>query len=316
MLTKQTLLNLSNKDVLVTGASSMIGRSIVDSLLKRNVNVIPVFHKDVNLLEKEEVDSLFVDKMPEYVIHAAGYNGSIEWNRLYPADIFFKTAMMALNVLNTAQKIGVKKTVSILASCSYPDKGESVLCEEDLWEGMCNSSVDCHGLSKRILDSYSRQISKQYKTMCVSCILTNCYGPYDSFHPLKTKVVGAFIKKFVDAKNQGLEEVICWGTGNPLRELMFSKDAGEAIVQVLENYNDFNVPINIASDVEVSMSELANVVAKEVGYQGKITWDTTKQDGQMRKKLNTEKMHNLLDVKITNLEQGIKETVKWYNRKK
>jgi len=301
--------------IMVTGASSMIGISVLEYLnkFKQDFNIIPVYHKDVNLLEKEELESFLLDNRIDGIIHLAGYNGGIEWNRLYPADIFYNTAQIALNVLNAGQRFGAKKIISVLASCSYPDQGDSVLEEDSLWRGECNPSVECHGLSKRILEAYSRQISKQYATQCISAVLTNCYGPHDSYHPQKTKVVGAMIKKIHDAVKNNIEEIEFWGDGSPLRELMYSKDAAECIVETFLHYEDTTKPINIGSNEEVSIKKLANTIAKALSYKGKIKWDTTKQNGQMRKKLNTEKMNSLFSFSPTPLEKGIKNTVDWFS---
>lgn len=307
---------MNKKDlIMVTGAGSMIGKSVIEYLRNQNVTVVPLFHETVDLLEREELESFMLDfNSISGVIHLAGYNGGIEWNRLYPADIFYKTAMMALNVLNVSQRFGVKKVMSVMASCSYPDLGNTVLSEEQLWDGPCNPSVECHGLSKRILDAYGRQINKQYEMKCINAIMTNSYGPCDSYHPQKTKVVGAMIKKFVEAKEQGLQSLEFWGTGKPLRELIYCKDAGKVISELFFTYED-SEPINIGSDQETSIKSLAQIIADEVGYKGEIIWDTSKKDGQMRKKLDTTKMKNVLpDFRPTSIKDGIKETVEWYNQ--
>lgn len=298
--------------IMVTGASSMIGRAIIEAIDLED-NVIPIFHEDCDLLDLNQVHARFSKTQPDMVIHAAGYNGGILWNKLYPATIFYRTVQMGLNVLEMTHRFKVKKVVSIISSCSYPD--EPLLQECNLWNGKPNSTVECHAFAKRFLDAFSRQISIEHPTTkCVSVILNNSYGPYDNFHPEKTKVVGALIKKFVDAKKENLPHVTCWGTGSPLREFVYSKDAGKLIAEVAYRYNDVNLPLNIGSGQETSIKELAELIALTVGYQGRILWDSDKPDGQMFKKLDLTNLKNFIRLAVTPLQQGIKETVEFYEK--
>jgi len=216
--------NLENKRVLVTGGTSMIGRSIIQNLKEFQVKVDNVPHSECNLLDYEQIFQRIEQFKPDYVIHAAGWNGGIEWNKTYPATIYHRTALMALNVFEAASlQPNIKKIVGILASCSYPDMSTPAYQEKDLWNGKPNPTVECHGLAKRIQADFGRQITKQFNIPCISCILNNCYGPYDSFHPAKTKVVGALIRRIVEAKQQNLSDITCWGTGAPLREFIDRK---------------------------------------------------------------------------------------------
>jgi len=300
--------------ILVTGPSSMIGREVIKSLKKRGTyDIYPVYHEDCDLTNQQDTDNIFNKICPDYVIHLAGFNGGIEFNRLYPEQIFEKTSRMAINVLSACRMIKPKKILSVLPSCSYPDTSNEILEEKDLWNGLPNKSVDCHGLSKRILHAYSLQLRKK-NINAICCVLTNCFGPFDKFDKQRAKVVGSLIKKFVDAEEGDLEVVDCWGTGAPLREFMFAPDAGEAIVQALEHY-ERETPLNIGSNIEVSIKELVECIVKVVGYKGECNWMTDKQDGQMRKLLDTKTMREKLKVPITPLEDGITETVNWYRNK-
>ena len=304
---------------MVTGVSSMIGKEIAKSLktVDEDCEVFGVYHEECDLLDFHQVHSMFTAVRPEYVIHAAGYNGGIFWNKNYPATIFYRTVQMGLNVLEMSQRFNVSKVLSIISSCSYPDLLEEMK-EGSLWDGPANPTVECHAYAKRFLDAFSRQISQQYSTECVSVVLNNSYGPYDNFHPEKTKVVGALIKKFVDAREQNLEEVVCWGTGAPLRELTYSVDAGYMIAQSLFLHSNPYVPLNIGSDEEISIKDLAELIATTVGYNGQIKWDTTKPDGQYRKKLDLTTVKELLGDKfiVTPIKRAIKETVDWYEKYK
>ncbi len=310
------MINLRDKNVLVTGSSSMIGKAVIDALNKRGAKISSCQSSYYNLLSYSDTQQMFADIRPEYVIHCAGWNGNIQFNLQYPADIFYRTAKMALNVLTLCPEFGVKKVVSVISSCALPDKGEEILKAENLWEGRPNSTVECHGASKRILDVYSRMLNKQFGLNAVTAILTNCYGPYDSFNISKTKVAAGLIRRFVEAKQQNLPEVVCWGSGAPKRELMYSVDAGEALVQTLESYEDGSVPLCIGTGQDITIKELAEGIARAVGYEGEIKWDTTKTDGQMRKLLDSTKMREILNVPITPFAFAINDTVEWYRTNK
>ena len=298
--------------VMVTGGESMIGRAVCQELQVLGAEVDPVPHGDCNLLDIDEVYTHIRRYNPKYIIHAAGWNGGIGWCKQHPADIYFRTAQMALNVYTVAAQFNVHKILGILASCSYPDSKTPHYQECDLWAGLPNPSIECHGLAKRIIADYGRQISKQYKIDCVYCILNNSYGPYDSYHPDKTKVVGAMIRRFVEAKQQNLPQVVCWGSGAPLRDFVYAEDAGRAIVKCLLTYNDPREGLNITTGTEISIRNLSLMVAELVGYKGEIIWDTDKPDGQMRKSLSNAKQRETFYMDWTNIKDGLAKTIEWY----
>jgi len=303
--------------VMVTGAESMIGRAITWSLARKgNVVIDVVSHPECDLLDINQTRSRFQSFKPDYVIHAAGYNGGIEWNKRYPAKIFYRTVQMGLNVLEMCHRFKVQRVQSIISSCAYPDTDSEELKEENFWNGASNPSVECHGHAKRFLDAFSRQLYKEHGTMATSVILNNSYGPHDNYDVNKTKVVGAMVKRFVNARDKKLPHVECWGSGKPLREFVYCEDAGDLIVRALEKYCNPMLPLNLSTGIEVSIKELAETTAKVARYKGDIRWDTTKQDGQLRKKLSTKRMFEELypnrDKKFTPLKRGLRQTVKWY----
>lgn len=306
------MLNLTGKKVIVTGSTRLIGRAVVDVLKQRNAVIIEALHSDYDLTRYADTMDLFDQANADYLINLCGYNGGIDFNRQYPADIFYRTSLMNLNVLNAARIYGVSKVVSVLASCSYPDK-IPVLKEEDLWAGACNSTVECHGTAKRLLDVFSRTLRSEYGLNAVTVIMNNSFGPHDSIDPIKTKVVMGLIKKYVDAKEKNLPQVLNWGDGSPLRQFIYSKDAAEGLVQVLEQYEG-TFPINLSSDVEISIKDLAAKISDFVGYQGKTVWDWNKPNGQMRKFLDLTKMKSHLNIPFTNFDVALKETIEWYSQ--
>jgi nucleoside-diphosphate-sugar epimerase len=252
---------------------------------------------------------------PDYCIHAAGYNGGIEFNRMYPADIFYANTIMGLNVHYACQYIGVKKLLSIMTSCAYPDTGMEVLKEETFWEGSPNKTIRAHGIAKRTLQTASEAYNDQYELNAATVCVTNLYGPKDTFNLVRTKVVGALIRKFVEALDNN-ESVECWGTGSPMREFMYVEDAAEAIVQALQKYDDSTQPLNIGTGQDISIKELVEYVIKATEFKGSVNWNTDKPDGQMKKLLDTTRMSNYVDIKPTNIEEGIKKTVDWYRGNK
>ena len=300
---------------IVFGGSSMIGTELCDFLSLQDNKF---FKSPADLINQEEVISEFQNNIfhgYKYNIYMlAGYNGGISFNREYPADIYYKTVMMNMNILQQccAYRENINKVVTVLASCSYPDFGETVLEEDMIEQGLPNETVECHGLAKRTILQYSRQLYKQYGMKIVNTILTNCYGPGDRFDVNRTKVVGAVVKKICDAKFNDLKSVTFFGTGKPKREIMFCRDAAQALYDIGQTYDDFPNPVNIASDQEISIRDLVSKVCSIVGYDGDIVWNTLYPDGQMRKKLSTEKMKKYINTNITPLEIGLTETIRYY----
>ena len=305
--------DLRDKNVLITGGNSMIGYATKQVLLDHGSTVISVIDsKQCDLTKRLNAQDLFLNHEPEYVFHLAGYNGGIDFNKRYPADIYFNTVSMGINVLNSAVVFGkkVEKILFIIPSCALePQNGEQF--EEHLYTGQPHPSVECHGLAKRAVEAYGRQIEKQHGIKFVSVICNNSFGPRDHFDEMKGKVISGMITKFVHAKNNNLDKVVCWGTGKPLREFIYCKDVAKGLVEVMKNY-DYTEPVNLTSDFEISMYDLAHCIKKAVGYEGEIIFDTTKPDGQMRKKLNSARMHKNINIKFTPFEEAIQETVDWY----
>lgn len=305
---------ISDRRILITGGESMLGRAISKRLIEMDALVFPVSHRKNDLLNYNDGFHLFNAVRPHFIIHCAGYNGNIGFNKKYPVEIYGQTMQMAINVFDLATKFDVKKVVSLISSCAYPDLGDIALKETDFWNGEPNRSVDAHGFAKRGILEFGRQIYKQYQIPCVGMCVNTCYGPHDNFSVEKTKVVGGLIKKFSEAKKNGNSYVECWGTGKAKREFIFAEDVGRYLPLVLRDYDDSEYPINIGSGKEYEIRELAEKVKAAVGYEGEIRWDTTKPDGQMSKLLDNSWMKRLWgDLEFTELDEGIQKTVEWYN---
>lgn len=304
---------IQDSRILVTGADSMIGRATLKTISNKGGYGYGVPHTQVFDLENlDKTLAIFEQIRPTYCIHLAGFNGNIPFSSKYPSEIFEKTTRIGLNVLRACNQFNVEKVVSILSSCAITDLGGEELSENHLWVGPPNKSIEAHGLAKRNIEAYSRFLSKQFGLRAVCCILQNSFGPHDSTDINKTKVVMGLIKKFVDAKNNGDSEVVCWGTGRPKREFLYCDDAAEGIIQTLERYHNTSEPINITSKNEMSIKSLAETIKRVVGFKGDIVFDTSKPDGQMRKVLYSDKMDQELDMTFTKFEKALKHTIEWY----
>ena len=200
-----------------------------------------------------------------------------------------------------------------MTSCAYPDTGMDLLKEETFWNGLPNKTIRAHGIAKRILQVASEAYNDQYELDAATVCVTNLYGPNDTFNLVRTKVVGALVRKFVEAKIEEEDTVECWGTGDPMREFMYVYDAAEAIVQALENYDDHSQPLNIGTGKDISIKELVNHIIEAVGYEGEVFWNLEKPDGQMKKLLDTTRMKEYIDIAPVEIEEGIKSTVEWYS---
>lgn len=320
--------DLENKKILVLGAASMIGNAVFNILSGRGAVAIPagrnypIYGYNVNAEDYGDIYGLIKYIKPHYVYNGIGYNGGIPFNQKYPADIYQKTVLMNVNVLTACQNNGVEVVVSPLPSCSYSafnSKGQprEALIESQFSDGPPHPSVECHGLAKRTIFDYSRQLYRQHKFKSLCPVLNNCYGPRDRFHTLRGKVVSSLITKFEAAKNAELDMVECYGDGSPYRELIYCEDAAEGLVRVLENYDDPEEVINIGTGQDVSILHLAHLIKRLTGFEGEIFWNRNYPNGQLKKLLSNGKMLNLLGSWANiELEEGLKRTIEWYRENK
>ena len=310
------MIDLEGSKALVTGGTGFFGRGICKALETRGAEVIAVNSDTVNLLDIEETILFLESTKPDYCIHAAGYNGGIEFNRMYPADILYANTVMGLNLHHACEYMKVKKVLSIMTSCAYPDTGMELLKEETFWDGLPNKTIRAHGIAKRTLQTAAEAYGEQYDLKSVTACVTNLYGPNDTFNLVRTKVVGALIRKFVEADIDAEDEVECWGTGDPMREFMYVDDAGEAVVQALEKYEDSSIPLNIGTGKDISIKELVEIIVEAISYTGEVYWNTDKPDGQMKKLLDTTRMREIIDIDPLSTYDGIRKTIKWYIQNK
>lgn len=315
--------------VLVTGVSGFLGEHLAAFLTLQGCKVsgIALTHPyqryvthTVDLRERSKTIDLIKYLKPDAIFHLAGYNGGIKFNDDFPADIFANNTLMAMNVLEAARYVDVK-VISVVSSCAYPNElclgteyqcSPDILVESTFLEAPPHHSVACHGYAKRNLFLASRYYHQQYNVNAVCVCPTTLYGPGDSFDINRSKVMGGMISRFLKAKQERAASVTCWGTGAAQREFLYVKDACLYLALAATEYNNPYEIINVGSGEEISIKELAIKVAKAVKYDGEILWDTSKPDGQLRKRLDRSKQNKYFpNVQITPLEQGIQQTVEW-----
>ncbi len=301
--------------IMVTGGSGFLGRHIVAELTERGYRHITVPRsRDYDLRTPDGVRRAYADLRPQIVIHLAALAGGIGVNRANPATFFYDNLMMGSLVLEHARLAGVEKFVAIGTICSYPKHTPVPFREADLWQGYPEETNAPYGLAKKMLLVQGQAYREQYGFNAIHLMPTNLYGPHDDFDPATSHATAALIRKYIEAKEAGREEVVTWGTGRQTREYLYVADAAGGIVTAMEHYNGPQ-PVNLGTGREISIRELTELIASMVGFQGRITWDTSKPDGQPRRCLDTSRARELFGWEATTpLETGLRRTIAWYQQ--
>ena len=305
-------MSLEGKKVVVTGGRGFLGGFVCRALEIRNAEVVPIGSSDFNLINQEDVGRMYAELQPDIVVHLAAACGGIGANVENPARFLYENAVMGLMLLEEGRKQHLKKFVLISTTCSYPKDAPLPLQEDSIWIGKPVGATGPYGMAKRLLHEACETYGRQYDLPCVVLVPANLYGPEDHFEEEKSHVIPAIIRRYVEAKDAGLESVSNWGTGSPTREFLHVADAAEAIAIAAEKDIEC-VPINLGTGIETSIADLTDLIATSVGYEGEVAWDTSKPDGQPKRYLDVSRAKELLgfEAKIS-LEEGIKETVEWY----
>ena len=292
--------------IYVAGHRDMVGSAIVCTLTKQGyTNIITRTRQALDLTNQKAVSDFFEEEKPEYVFLAAAKVGGIEANRSALADFMYENMILEMNVIHSAWKSGCKKLEFLGSSCIYPKMAPQPMKESYLLTSALEETNEAYALAKISGLKYCEYLNRQYGTDYISLMPTNLYGPNDNYHPTHSHVLPALIRKFHEAKIQNLPYVTCWGDGSALREFLYVDDLADLCIFLMNNYSG-NETVNAGTGKEISIKELANLVAKTVGYQGEIRWDTTMPNGTPRKLLDVSKATALGWKYKTELEEGIR----------
>ncbi|MBD5254114.1 MAG: GDP-L-fucose synthase [Barnesiella sp.] len=295
-----------NSKIFVAGHRGMVGSAIVRELKRQGYeNIVTRTHAELDLTDQRAVDAFFAGEKPEYVFLAAAKVGGIVANSSAPADFMYINMMLEMNVINAAWRYGCKKLEFLGSSCIYPRMAPQPMPENCLLTSALEQTNEAYALAKISGLKYCEYLNRQYGTDFISVMPTNLYGPNDNYHPTHSHVLPALIRRFHEAKTEGLTEVTCWGDGSPLREFLYVDDLANLCVYLMNNYSG-NETVNAGTGKELSIKELTEKVARIVGYEGKILWDTSKPNGTPRKLLDVSKATALGWTYSTELDEGIR----------
>lgn len=301
------------KRVVVTGGAGFLGSFVLEKLLQRGVKYenicIPRSH-DSDLRRWE--NCVQVVKDADLVIHLAGHVGGIGLNQKKPARLFFDNAIMGIQLIEAAYQAGVSKFVVVGTICAYPKFSPIPFKEDNLWNGYPEETNAPYGLAKKMLLVQAQAYREQYGWNTIYVLPVNLYGPRDNFDPESSHVIPALIRKCIEAVKEGKDEIVVWGTGKPTREFLYVEDAAEGILLAAERYNKSD-PVNVGAGFEISIKDLVDLIAKATGFRGRITWETSKPDGQPRRSLDTTRAKREFGFEAkVGFEQGLQRTVQWY----
>lgn len=295
-----------NSKIYVAGHRGMVGSAIIRELQRQGYNnIITQTHKELDLCNQQAVNDFFETEKPEYVFLAAAKVGGIVANQSSLADFMYDNMILEMNVINAAWRNGCKKLEFLGSSCIYPRMAPQPIKESYLLTGELEKTNEAYALAKISGLKYCEYLNVQYGTDFISLMPTNLYGPNDNYHSEHSHVLPALIRRFHEAKENGLNEVTCWGDGSPLREFLYVDDLANLCVFLMNNYTG-NETVNAGTGKEISIKDLTELVAKIVGYEGKIKWDTSRPNGTPRKLLDVSKAESLGWKYKVELEDGIR----------
>ena len=297
--------------ILVAGATGLAGSAIVKELKRIGRPVVGISSKDVDLLDRNATFNYLNKLKPNSVIDAAAKVGGISANNTYPVEFLSENIRIQTNLIDAAHSAKVEKFVFLASSCVYPKSCPQPIKEEYVLTGALESTNSAYAIAKLAGIELIKAYRKEFGHKWISVMPTNLYGPNDNFDLESSHVFPALIRKFIEAKKSNASSVQLWGTGKPRREFLHVDDLAKAIIVCLDNY-DADQQINIGTGIDLTVAELAKIIAKNTGFTGSINWDVAREDGTPQKVLDIQKITNLGWKPTINLDQGIKLTVEWY----
>jgi GDP-L-fucose synthase len=288
---------------LITGGNGLIGSEFKEG--------IKILRNEFNLIDSVQVKKMYEQYRPDYVIHTAAKVGGVGANMNYKGEFFYENIMMNTNIIHYAKEYNVKKVLSFLSTCVFPDNIDYPLTEQKIHIGPPHSSNDAYAYAKRMVDIHTKSYNQQYGTKYFCVIPTNVYGPKDNYNLENGHVLPSIIHKCYKAIVEK-KSLTLWGDGKPLREFIFSKDISKICDYLIDTYDETE-PIILSTSDEISIKDLANMVTKIMGYKKEIIWDTTKPSGQYRKPSDNSKLKSLIgDFEFTSLYNGLEETIEYF----
>ena len=306
-------MDIKSKKICITGGAGFLGSHLIENLKSKGCNNIFVPHiEDYDLTTEKDIIKMYQDAKPDIVIHLAAVVGGIGANREHPGSFYYKNLMMGTQLIEQARLYGLEKFVAIGTICAYPKFTPVPFKEEELWNGYPEETNAPYGIAKKCMLVQLQSYRDEYGSKGIFLLPVNLYGPRDNFDPSSSHVIPALIKKCVEAKEAGKNEIICWGTGTATREFLFVEDAAEGIALATEKY-DGTEPVNLGAGFEISIKDLVELIVEKTGFQGEIVWDASQPDGQPRRCLDTQRAKEYFGFEAkTKFEEGIEKTIEWY----
>jgi GDP-L-fucose synthase len=301
-----------NKTVLVTGGNGFLGSYVCENLKAKGAVVIAPTHSEYDLVDRDQIIKMYKNNPCDVVIHLAAVVGGIGINQEHPGKFFYDNLMMGVQLIEYARQFQIPKFVALGTVCAYPKYTPVPFKEDELWNGYPEETNAPYGLAKKMMLVQSEAYRQEYGYDSIFLLPVNLYGPRDNFDPSSSHVIPALIKKCIDAVGAGADSIEVWGDGSASREFLFAEDAAEGIVLAAEKYNK-SEPVNIGSSFEITIKDLVEIIVKETGFTGSINWDTSKPNGQPRRKLDVTRAKNEFGfMSQTSFEEGLRKTIEWY----
>jgi len=299
--------------IVVTGSTGFLGRHLMPILNEHygSDNVIGLSSQEYDLMDPGQVERMFADLEPEYLIHLAAYSGGIGINRELPADFYYRNTLLTALVFQEAAERGVRKMLYPLGGCSYPGEASSPIDEGQMWNGLPHNDSLGYAMAKKMGIVASMSYRTQFDFNSVVLIPGNMYGEYDNFRKQESHVIPAMIRRYYEARRDDAAQVVMWGTGEPVRDFVYAGDVASVFARFLETY-DSSEPINISTGTTTTIRALAETVKELVSYEGEMIWDSSKPNGQMVKIFDVTRMRDLGFSCPTTLHDGLERTIRWF----
>lgn len=305
-------MDVKGQKVVVTGGTGFLGRHVALELGRCGAEVVAVGSDDYDLRRRGDIDRMLAQHRPTALVHLAAVVGGIGANRAHPGQFFYDNALMGIQLVEACRVAGIAKTVLAGTVCAYPKHTRVPFSEDDLWNGYPEETNAAYGLAKKMLLAQAQAYRQEYGMNVVYLLPVNLYGPGDNFDLETGHVIPAMIRRFSEARDRQAPSVSLWGDGTPTREFLFVTDAARAFRMALERYDGADA-VNVGSGEEVRIRDLARHIQRATGYEGSVLWDTTKPNGQPRRRLSTERARRCFGFQAqVGFEEGIRQTVAWW----